>query len=135
MDKIFWTDKLSVGVAMLDEQHKRLIEMTNQLIEAPKITTKSETISKILGDMLNYAQVHFKSEENLFRRYGYPKLDQHITEHQAFKKQTMRFFQEITVDVSTVPDTMLKYLCEWIVEHILTSDMAYKPFFKKLNLS
>jgi hemerythrin-like metal-binding protein len=135
MEKIIWTEGFSVGVVMLDEQHKYLIKVANQLIEAPKVTTNSETISWILSDMLKYAQVHFKSEENLLRRYGYPQLDQHITEHQAFKKQTMSFFQEITVDVSTVPNTMLNYLCEWVVEHILSSDMAYKPFLQEQGCS
>lgn len=134
MEQIAWTEDVSVEVAIIDRQHKRLIEMINRLITDPETTTKSETISELLTDMTNYAQEHFATEEELMRQHNYLHLEEHVAQHRAFRKKTVDFCTATTLDVGTVPQTMLRYLSNWLLEHILTSDMAYKPFFRERGL-
>ena len=134
MEQITWTENFSVGVMQLDKQHKRLIQILNRLIENPQTTTRSETISDLLNDMTNYAQEHFTTEEELMRQYDYPRIEEHIAQHHAFRRKTGEFCMATMNEVGTVPENMLQYLRNWLVEHILKSDMAYKPFFQELGI-
>ena len=131
MEQIIWTEDFSVGVVRLDEQHKRLIQMINRLIAQPQTTTESELISDLLSDMTNYAQKHFAAEEELMRQYNYPRLKEQVAQHHAFQEKTVDFCSATTLNVRIVPETMLRYLSDWLVGHILDSDMAYKPFFRE----
>lgn len=131
MEQIAWTEDFSVGVVIIDEQHKQLIALVNRLIAKPQTTTKSEAISDLLSDMTNYAIEHFATEEELLRQHNYPHLEEHVAQHRAFRKQIVDFCMATMSNVATVPETMLHYLRDWFVEHILKSDMAYKPFFRE----
>ena len=134
MEQITWTEDFSVGVVRLDEQHKRLIKMINRLIAEPQTTTESEMVSDLLSDMTNYAQAHFTAEEELMRQHNYPRLEEHVAQHRAFQKKTVDFCSATVLNVGIVPETMLHYLSDWLVEHILRSDMAYKPFFREQRI-
>jgi hemerythrin len=131
---IVWTDDFSVGIVRFDEQHKKLIQMINRLIEEPQVATGSETISELLNDMTNYAQEHFAAEEELMRQHSYPDLDKHAAQHIAFRRQTVDFCMATMGDVRTVPESMFQYLRDWLIGHILGSDMTYKPFFNDLGI-
>lgn len=134
MEPMIWTRDFSVGVAQFDEQHKRLIQMINRLIETPQAQTGSETISELLDAMTNYAQEHFEAEERLMQQYNYPHLEEHTTQHHAFRRQTADFCIATMNQVGTVPESIFQYLRDWLVQHILRSDMAYKPFFHERGI-
>ena len=130
MEQITWTEDFSVGVERLDAQHRQLFRMINQLIAKPHTTTRSETVSDLLTDMTKYAQEHFATEEDLMRQHNYPHFEKHIFQHRAFRKKTVDFCSATMLDLVVVPEAILRYLRDWLVEHILKTDMAYKPFFR-----
>ena len=134
MEQITWTEDFSVGVVRFDNQHKRLVRMINRLMADPRATTKSETVSDLLGDMTIYAGEHFAAEEELMVHYNYPDLEKHVAQHRAFQKKTVDFCLSTMINVETVPEKMLHFLGDWLVEHILESDMAYKPFFREQGI-
>ena len=128
MEPIVWTDAYSVGVARVDEQHKRLIDMLNRLAEAAAPSTKSEIVGDILSDMTQYAIEHFRAEEELLERHGYKALESHHEEHRLFRRKTVTFCTAVIGGVEEVSDEMLDFLHDWLQHHILKIDMAYKPF-------
>ena len=134
MEQITWTEDFSVGVVRFDEHHKRLVSMINRLIADPRATTKSETISDLLGNMTIYAIEHFAAEEELMVHYNYPDIEKHVAQHRAFQKKTVDFCLSTMLNVETIPEKMLQYLRGWIVQHMLQSDMAYKPFFREQGI-
>jgi len=76
MEPIQWSEKFSVGVRVLDQQHQQLIKLLNLLIATQgTINTRSETISDTLIAMTRYAQAHFQAEEKLMEDYGFPGLE------------------------------------------------------------
>ena len=134
MEAINWTDSFSVGVTQFDEQHKQLVRMLNRLIADPDAGTRSETIAELLSAMTNYAQEHFEAEEELMEKHNYPQLKEHTAQHHAFRRKTGDLCMATMNEVGTVPESLLQYLRDWLVEHILKSDMAYKPFFRELGI-
>jgi hemerythrin len=135
MKPIGWTEEFSVGVFEMDRQHKKLIGMLNRLINEPEAQTQSETISDLLSGMIAYAREHFRDEEALMAEYGYPFKDQQMEQHKAFVKKTVDFCSAVEVGVDSVPQVMLDYLKDWLIQHILQQDMGYKTFFLKRGIS
>ena len=131
MELVQWSEKFSVGVSELDQQHQQLIKLLNILISKQGTTnTHSETVSDTLMAMTRYAQTHFKTEERLMEAYGYPGLEDQKMQHRDFRKKTVGFSTATTFGIDQVPEDLLTYLTNWLVHHILEEDMAYKAFFK-----
>ncbi len=135
MEQIVWSDDFSVGVKLFDEQHKGLINMLNKMIKDPTATTRSEIISDVLADMTQYVQQHFESEEDLMSEHGYPHLEQHKSQHKAFREKVVELCTATTDGNRAVPQVLLEFLSQWLIQHILQEDMEYKPFFEKKNSS
>src|SRR3989337_68690 len=73
MEKITWDESFSVGVRVLDAQHKQIVTMVNTLIEMNEAKVDSEIISDTLTKMTKYASDHFEREEQYMIAYDYPK--------------------------------------------------------------
>ena len=131
METVQWSEKFSVGVRELDQQHQQLIKLLNRLISTQgTINTHSETVSDTLMAMTRYAQEHFKTEESLMEIYGFPGLERQKIQHRDFRKKTADFSTTTTLGVEQKPEALLEYLADWLTHHILEYDMAYRSFFK-----
>lgn len=129
MEQIIWTPEFSVGVASLDEQHKRLIGMINKLVDDSGACVDSETISDILTQMTKYASMHFRAEEQLMAEHDYPGLAAHRHEHLEYRKKAVNFCLKVMDKRPETPNEIINFLFEWWTQHILHSDMKYKKFF------
>jgi hemerythrin len=121
MQEIQWSERLSVGVPMMDAQHKRLIELINTMHGQ----SDAGTLFDVIMLMFNYASEHFAAEEQLMRAGAYPDLERQIREHKAFLAKTTDFagrdFSEPEARAQVTA-----YLCTWLTHHILDVDMQYK---------
>lgn len=131
MEKIKWDESFSVGVSEMDRQHRRIIDLINSLIEKHEIEVDSEIISDTLTRMLEYANEHFRREEQYMLESGYPDYSRQREEHNEFKKKTALFSIDIIKGKATIPKEILTYLKDWWTNHILESDMRYKDFFSE----
>jgi hemerythrin-like metal-binding protein len=130
MDRIQWSEKFSVGVKALDEQHQQIIGMLNRLVSTPEAEdANSETVSEILTTMTRYSLEHFKTEEGLMKAHGYPDLVEHRQEHIAYRRKAIDFSTASSLGVESVPQILVTYLMDWWTHHILEEDMKYKSFF------
>ncbi|BCL62971.1 hemerythrin [Desulfomarina profundi] len=131
MEEIIWKDEFSVGIARMDEQHKKIIAMINRLIREQKVVTEPETVAKLLTEMTDYTREHFRAEEYLMSEYGYNRKDHQVKRHKEFIKKTMDFCSASNVGPNILSVALLEYLSTWLVDHILTEDMQYKAFFEE----
>lgn len=129
MDKIEWSDKFSVGVKVLDDQHRVLVGMINRLIDTPDLKSQDEMVPDLLAGMIEYATIHFETEEKLMEQFDYPGYDVQQAEHGAFIAKTAEFCSDGRLQVERIPESILIYLREWWINHILIDDMKYKSFF------
>ncbi|MFA4835441.1 MAG: bacteriohemerythrin [Dehalococcoidia bacterium] len=135
MDRIVWDESFSVGVAELDEQHKKLIGMINTLIEAKDAKVESELISETLMRMTEYASIHFSKEEEYMFRYGYPEYELQRHQHKEFRKKAGFLGLDTQQNKPSVPEELIRYLREWLTNHILKSDMRYRAFFNERGVT
>ena len=131
MEKILWDSSFSVGIAKLDEQHKRLIGMLNLLIGDPEADVHSETVSEILTRMTKYATEHFQTEEQLLAEYGYSGLAAQKQTHKEFQEKAVTLCIETMQERTSVPADILEYLKRWLTQHILVMDMQYRSYLNE----
>lgn len=81
MEYIKWTEDLSVGVNLFDDEHKRLFELVNNLNQLIMVGDKAAAMEKALSGLIDYTKYHFKNEEGIMKKHGYPAFDKHKIEH------------------------------------------------------
>jgi hemerythrin len=128
MPLMTWTEKLSVGVAVLDEDHKRLVSMVNELYDAMQAGHGKETLGRILNDLVHYTKEHFAREEKLFAQSVYPAALAHKHEHDALTQQVIEVQQKYMSGAgAALSIDVLRFLKSWLINHIQGSDQKYRP--------
>lgn len=135
MEHITWNDSYSVGVKEMDDQHVKLVEMINQLIDEQKQLTEQATIADLLTRMTDYAREHFRAEEYLMAEYGYENKERQVRSHEEFIAKTLEFMSASDAGPNVLSKALLEYLKSWLLNHILTEDMQYKDFFRSKGVS
>lgn len=129
MALITWSDKFSMQIKEIDDQHKVLVEMINELHEAMKQAKSKETAIEIIDKMAEYTQFHFSTEEKYMQRFAYPDYANHKKEHVKFVEQVVQFKQDYESGKAGLSYDIMNFLKDWLVEHIQDSDKRYAPLF------
>jgi hemerythrin len=131
---IEWDDKYSVGISIIDNEHKKLIGIINKAIALEQNSNNSEEIIEIINEMNKYALTHFADEEAYMVQFNYPDYEQHRKEHQGFCIETMAFLDSATKGDCQLACEILEHLKNWIVHHVQGTDRKYIDCFKKHGL-
>jgi len=122
-----WDESLSVGVATIDGQHRNLFALIDRL-EGVEALHRLE-LESVIDALLDYAQIHFQTEEEYFYRYAYPDKDAHEREHGAFIARAIAFRKQFeTRQTVSIPEVHT-FLVDWLRTHIQGSDMKFKGLF------
>ncbi|MCX7680208.1 MAG: bacteriohemerythrin [Spirochaetes bacterium] len=129
MNFIEWNDSLSVGVEVFDKEHKQLVSLVNKLNSALAAGSAKKTMEDILQSLVRYTQIHFKHEEEYMLLYDYPEYTHHKKEHEDLTAQVLDFHERYRSGKVSFSLELMKFLKDWLTNHILGSDMKYKNFF------
>ncbi len=130
MPKIEWTDNLNTGIAVIDRQHRRIVEYLNQIDDA--ITDGSadrESIGQILDQMVDYTLSHFAFEESMMEEADYPLVRAHRKVHQLFTRRIGEYQTRFRLG-DEVADELRSLLQTWLLNHISHDDADYAPVVK-----
>ena len=128
MNLIDWNDNLSVKISHLDDQHKQLINMINELHNAMSKGQGKLVVNEILKRMTEYTVNHFKSEEMLFEKYDYPETLKHKDEHSAFVGKVADFNSKFEKGELFLSVEVMMFLKDWLINHIAKSDKSYSDY-------
>ena len=128
MEHFQWTDELSVNIDEIDSQHKEFINLTNKLSGAINLGKGFDILEETLSELIEYAAVHFATEERLMKVHGYPDLAEHEKEHEELKEHIMTLYSRFNKDQLILAETVAYFLEDWILNHIKRTDMKYSPF-------
>jgi hemerythrin len=129
MALITWSDRMSVGVERIDKQHRALIDLLNTLHAEMLAGRGIDALGEILGEVVQYTKTHFATEEMLFRSYNYPKLAEHKKEHDDLAKKAVDLLTGVSTGKVVLTLPTMNFLKDWLTNHILKTDMAYRSFF------
>lgn len=126
---IVWTPELSVGIQEIDEQHKTLVDILNQLHVAIMQHHASAEVVHILDELVEYTRIHFAVEESLMRVLDYPDYEAHHAEHEKLIAQVQQFRHRVIDDGRAITFELLHFLKQWLTVHIMESDQRYTEHF------
>ena len=126
---INWSDDLSVGVTQFDDDHKELMNIANRLHDSISVGAQQSALAQILKELVNYTVIHFDREEKMMQQHGYPQYEKQKTEHEALLTQVKDYSDQVASGKSSISLSLMGFLKEWLVKHIMTSDRDYKEFF------
>ncbi|MCK5665326.1 MAG: hemerythrin family protein [Thiotrichaceae bacterium] len=122
---LVWDDAYSVGVEEMDNDHKKLINLINQLQTSVDYYTGKEFELKALDELVDYTKTHFKKEEKLLEESDYADLASHKIQHTQFIEKINQAAEDYKNNAdATIVDT-LKFLREWLINHINGTDKEY----------
>ena len=107
-----WKDEYSVGIDSIDQQHKRLLNLINQLQTAIDYSTKT----------------HFTYEEGLMRDNDYPDFEPHKLQHEKMFEKVREVLSEYEQDQDTAMTNAVNYLKDWLINHINGTDKEYSSY-------
>lgn len=122
-------DKYLLGIDIIDEQHQKLVEIGNQLLELIELgddVDRYDEIMTILQNLREYTEYHFKTEERLFVDLDYDNKDVHKMEHEFFLKKVDKFFdKDIDENQQQNLKDLTNFVMGWVLHHILSTDNEY----------
>lgn len=132
---IVWDERYSVGVEKIDEQHEMFFGLINKLEDLTANDHFQEELPRLLNEIVEYASLHFKTEEKLMEEIGYDDLEAHKEKHRVIKEDIYHECKRIAEKEATAMDViwLYNYMNNWIKHHILEVDMMYIEAFKALK--
>ena len=135
---ILWRREMAVDGSVIDEDHKLLIEFINSFELTLTRKPGPGDIERSLRVLKDYAAEHFGREEELQRVSQYPFYDAHAREHRDLIKKLDGIIDHHKMaasrsDVSTVTNELIGLLKDWLVHHIIQSDLRMRPYVEKMK--
>lgn len=133
--QLVWKDEYSVGVKVLDDDHKKLIELLNQFKTAYDYHTSEEYEKQALDALVNYTKFHFNREEDLMEKNEYPGLEAHKKQHQQMIAEVERFVAKYHEQGHEALSEVSDFLSAWLINHINGTDKQYSQHMHDRGVS
>ncbi len=123
-----WKNDYSVNIREIDEQHKQLINMINELHDAMLAKKGKEALLSVLTKLANYCATHFAVEEKLMSGNGYPEYADHKEVHNKMTAKVKALMADVQAGKTTISIEVMNFLKNWLDKHIMGTDKKYSAF-------
>lgn len=132
---IKWRKELEIGIAVIDNQHKELVDAINKLLEASAAGRAKEEIGSTLNFLSDYVITHFNFEQEYQKRHNYPKYAEHLKLHQFFLQEVQEMKRQFEQEGASLPFIIQfnKRIVDWFVNHISKADKDYAEYVHSLK--
>ena len=131
---VTWSPTFSVGVKIIDDQHKGLLDLVNDMFNhvTGDEAAEREYFSHVIQRAVQYVKVHFNTEEKIMIHTNYPGYAEHKKAHDAFVLTVVENIKNFESGKRLVLSEFTKFLKEWILTHIAIMDKQYFGYFKEI---
>lgn len=128
-EHLHWQSAYECGHRSVDEQHKALFTAANALLDAAATGPTALMIER-LDELIMHTIIHFRDEEALLERHGYPELREHRKAHARLLERSLTFRDRLLTDPQGASD-----LIEFITKNVIAHHMIEvdKSFFEALR--
>ncbi len=123
--------QLGLEIDEMDDQHKKLITMMNELADRNAAGATKEELLEMLRALGRYTVQHFDAEEEYMRRVGYPKLSTHQHIHRDLLRSLHNHIAAFKAGEGKVSEELLSFLKLWLGSHIRGIDRQYATFSQR----
>lgn len=125
---IVWEDRFAIGIPVIDGEHKRLVELCNELykdIMSSRNLERKDSVRVALKKCADYVLTHFSNEEKLMQVCGYKDFESHKRTHAEFAKKVFEKCRTFENETFASSLEFVKFLYDWILSHIAHTDTLY----------
>ena len=126
MDTFEWSPLFETGLPVVDQQHRQLVDLVNQLGRDTD-SGNPEQIDKTLDALTRYTLYHFQSEEKIMEYEGVAAahVNAHRDTHNRFIKQVESWLEQRSQNQEVSLHNLLQALVNWLIFHILGDDQSF----------
>jgi len=135
LKNIKWQPEYEFHIKVIDESHRKLVNLINRLTEMINRQACPENMSEIFFSLIHYAEHYLIREEILLRDLGYPQLDQHKEKYHFFIEKIKSFREKFSSENPDICRDLYDFLSEWFQNHVLKYDKEIITFLKKKGIS
>jgi len=133
--KIQWLEEYSLGIKEIDDQHKILFDIIDELYQSILAMQSQDVLPSIIAKLVGYAEYHFATEEKYFKEFHYEGTEEHIAQHQSFIKEVNNFKEKLNDRIDNLDIEIVDFLENWIVGHLGDEDRKYIDCFLEHGLT
>ena len=134
MSIMTWSASNSVKVAEIDDQHKKLFVLVNDVHTAMLAGKGKEIMADVLKKLIDYTAYHFGAEEKYMVKFNYPEYKQHKAEHDTFVHKALSLQKDFQAGKLNLTLEVMNFLKDWVTKHIDGTDKKYTATFNKNGL-
>lgn len=120
-----WKDEYSVAVEQLDEHHKKLFRLLNELYESTMQIKGAIDPLPVVDQLREYSDYHFMAEEQYMRDCAVTEIADHINSHRDFKRQLDELHSQCREKQPEATRNLIVLLGNWLLHHVLEEDRRY----------
>ena len=127
---IIWSEKYATGIPLIDNQHRELVRLTNQLHQACLHGEKEAgpAFKEAMSRMVEYVRFHFSAELKLLEGIKFPDYNEHKKQHDSLVKDILEAAGEYREGRRFIPNNFVRTLRDWVFGHIAYYDKAYGAY-------
>ena len=128
IEKLIWNKSYSVGIPILDQQHKSIFAVINRLIDWSQMDASERdhaVLHKILKSLHDYIEYHLKYEEELMDHSQYSDYAGHSRQHESFIEKLAELSHKAADDEEQAAEQLGEFLIDWWYHHVLDEDQKY----------
>ncbi len=130
MDFFIWKENFNIGIEEIDQQHRSFLNILNDCYLKLSDNKKSVINRELIDKLKSYAAMHFRYEEQMMELCQYPEIEQQIKQHKYFVSQIAELESSGTEQSERSLDSILVFLRDWFLKHILEYDTKFVFFAK-----
>jgi len=126
---MIWNKNLETGIALIDDEHKELFRMIDDLVDAKQ----PDRIRKAINFLSDYIKIHFRDEEKLHADSKYPKAIIHKGYHSGYIRAFTTMKNKLEQEGENLQNKMAvtKNVMDWLKNHILVHDLEFARYYKQ----
>ena len=131
---ITWTNKFSCGIKLIDEQHKGLVDLINEMFNHVQgdMIQEQEYFSLIIHETVKYVKNHFATEERIMIATNFPGYASHKKEHDNFVYTIVENVKDYQTGKRFILINFTRFLKDWALSHIAFVDKLYFEHFRSI---
>jgi len=131
---ITWTNKFACGIKVIDDQHKGLVDLVNEMFNhvTGNNVQEKDYFNRVIQEIVKYVKNHFATEEKILILSKYSGYREHKKEHESFIREIATNIRDFQAGKRFTLSSFTRYIKDWILSHIALMDKQYFEYLKKL---
>lgn len=116
-----WSKDLEIGIEWMDQHHRGLIDIINEIARLPKYYDLADA-DALMERLRRLAWHHFHEEEARLPSTTHDAVQQHVAQHRHLVAELDQLIFDVRSRRVDLGIAVKDRLCRWLIDHIKTAD-------------